>query len=143
MTSCQMAPARTRARRAFGSIRTPRMRLVESRMVFSRLAIAAAPWPVPWGATRRPCSRAKFTISITSASVIGMRHRGGALVDGQVPGAAGLVPAVVVRSVDLAVEAGAEGFDVGAGEAGEKHGRSSALPVQRIRECPKIREAIL
>jgi hypothetical protein len=42
---------------------------VESRIVPSSERIAAAPWPVPWGATRRPSSRAKLTTSTTSESV--------------------------------------------------------------------------
>jgi hypothetical protein len=48
---------------------------------------------------------------------VGQRHRhdGGALIDGEVPCAPRLVPAFVVRSEHVAVEAGTECFDVDRG----------------------------
>jgi hypothetical protein len=66
------------------------------------------------------------------------RHRGRPLIDGEVPRAPRLVPAVVVRPVDLAAEAGSERVDVSGGEVGDQHGpdgRGQADPAHR--GCPK------
>ena len=58
VTSSHSVPAPTRAVCATGSMATPRMRCVETRMVSSSEAIAPALWPVPCGATFSPASRA-------------------------------------------------------------------------------------
>src|SRR4051794_35893775 len=71
VTSCHCAPARTRAVRLAGSMRTPRIRLVLIRIVRSSGPLAAAPWPVACGVTGSPCARAWSTIALTSASVCG------------------------------------------------------------------------
>jgi hypothetical protein len=57
LTSAQSTPASTRARRFTGLISTLRIRSVLTSTGCASEPIAAAPCPVPWGATRRPRSR--------------------------------------------------------------------------------------
>jgi hypothetical protein len=72
------------------------------------------------GALRRH-AQARLTGEVDHCDDVGVRarerDRGGSLVDGEVPRAPRLVPAGVAWSVDLAMEAAAEGVDVGEGRS--------------------------
>ena len=86
------APASTRARRAPGSMRTPRMRSVLTRIAPSRQSGAAA-WPVPCIATRRPVLvGVRARAAATSSARSGYATSSGLLVDRRVPGAARACP---------------------------------------------------
>src|SRR5579884_4334215 len=70
-TSCQRVPARTRARRVLGSMWTPTMREVRTRIVSSSDPRLAAPCPVAWAATRSPSRRARPTTAAMSSATTG------------------------------------------------------------------------
>ena len=91
------------------------------RIVPSSEAIAPAPWPV----RLRGDAQTLLTGELDHRDDVGVGQREGdggrPLVDGEVPCAPRLVPTGVVGPVDLAVEAAAEGFDVGGGAVGDQH----------------------
>ena len=72
MTSPQSTPASARAVRLAPSTRSPVIAEVRSSTASpSRPASGGAPWPVPWGATRRPDAAAARTIRATSCGSAG------------------------------------------------------------------------
>src|SRR5215211_2218371 len=74
---CHCAPAPIRARRPSASISTSFMEDVSSKTLRSSDARGAALWPVPWGATRSPCSRARPTTTATSSADSGLATTAG------------------------------------------------------------------
>ena len=91
------SPAATRATRPPGSTSTPRHARRVDEQACRRAACAGAPWPVPW--TRDPQPERAGVVDGRDDVVDGLGERdgGGALVDGEVPRAASLVPAGLAR----------------------------------------------
>ena len=87
---------RGRARRR-GRPRRRACRDVLTRMVSSSGVVRRGAWPVPWAATRRPRVAGEVDDGDDVVDGLGERDGGGALVDGEVPGVAGVVPAGVGR----------------------------------------------
>ena len=102
---------RTRTRALSASRSTPPMRWVLRSTESSSEPVAAAPWPVPCGATRSPCSARGPDDRNDVVGRLGQRDRRRPLVDGQVPGQAGFVPLRVVGVDEPAVEMGLQGFE--------------------------------
>ena len=100
--SIASTPASIRAVLAPRSISIPRMRSVLITIVSSSVPTGAAPCPVVWP---RTLSSMRGGVPDHCSNVVGAfgeRNCGGVLIDGEVPGLAGLVPVRVSRGRDPA-----------------------------------------